>query len=98
MKYTIVYHTDAEEDVARAKKWYREQAAGLEKRFAKTIKQTINHIIENPLLFEVRYKKNRIAFTKVFPFGIHYLLDQKTNTVYILAVLHTSLNPDNNWL
>lgn len=98
MKCTVVYHTDAEKDIALAKKWYKEQVTGLEKRFAKAVKQTINHIIENPLLFEVRYKENRIAFTKVFPFGVHYGLDQNTNTIYILAVLYTSLNPDENWL
>lgn len=98
MKYTVIYHSDTEKDIALAKKWYKEQAAGLEKRFATAVKQTINHIIENPLLFEVRYKENRIAFTKVFPFGVHYGLDQSTNTIYILAVLHTSLNPDNKWL
>lgn len=98
MKYTVVYHTDANKDIALAKKWYKEQASGLEKRFVNAVKQTINYIIENPLLFEVRYKEIRIAFTKVFPFGVHYGLDRNTNTIYILAVLHTSLNPHENWL
>lgn len=98
MNYTVVYHTDVEKDITLAKKWYKEQTNGLEKRFAQAVKQTIKHVIENPLLFKVRYKKNRIAFTKIFPFGVHYVFDQNTNTIYILAVLHTSLNPDNNWL
>jgi len=98
MKYTVVYHTDAEQDIIAAKKWYKEQANGLEKRFALAVKQTVKYIMENPLLFEVRYKQTRIAFTKVFPFGVHYVFNQNNNTVTVLAVLHTSLNPENNWL
>lgn len=72
MKYTVVYHTDAEKDIIAAKKWYKEQSKGLEKKIALAVKQTVKYIIDNPLLFEIRYKENRIAFTKIFPFGIHY--------------------------
>lgn len=72
MKYTVVYHTDAEKDIIAAKKWYKEQSKGLEKKFALAVKQTVKYIIDNSLLFEIRYKENRIAFTKIFPFGIHY--------------------------
>lgn len=25
MKYTVVYHTDAEQDIKKAKKWYKKQ-------------------------------------------------------------------------
>ena len=70
MKYTVVYLSEAENDIRIAKRWYKKQKVGLERRFALELKQTIRYVIDNPLLFEVKYKNTRIAFTKVFPFGI----------------------------
>jgi mRNA-degrading endonuclease RelE of RelBE toxin-antitoxin system len=90
MNYQIVYHVDAEEDIRIAKKWYKQQQQGLEKRFIHSVKETIIYIAENPLLFEVKYKNTRIAFTRVFPFGIHYVFDSNTNTITLLAVMHTN--------
>lgn len=31
MRYQIIYHTDAENDIRNAKKWYKNQQSGLEK-------------------------------------------------------------------
>jgi plasmid stabilization system protein ParE len=90
MSYQIIYHNDAENDIRNAKKWYKNQQTGLDKKFALALKETINYIIENPLLFEVKYRNTRIAFTKVFPYGIHYHFDNNKNTITILSVLHTS--------
>lgn len=89
MSYQIIYHTDAENDIRNAKKWYKDKQAGLEKRFALALKETINYIIVNPLLFEVKYRNTRVAFTKVFPFGVHYHFDDN-NKITILTILHTS--------
>ena len=91
MSYQIIYHTDAENEIKNAKKYYKEQQAGLEKRFALAVKETITYIIENPLLFEVKYRNTRVAFTKVFPFGVHYHFDDN-NIITILTILHTSKN------
>jgi plasmid stabilization system protein ParE len=92
MSYKVIYHTDAENDIRNAKKYYKEQLNGLEKRFALAVKGTITYIIENPLLFEVKYKNTRVAFTQIFPFGVHYVFDENTKTIHILTILHTSKN------
>jgi len=92
MKYQIIYHTDAENDIRKNKKWYKEQQAGLEKRFSLAVKETISYISVNPLLFEVKYRNTRVAFTKIFPFGVHYQFDNN-NKIIILTILHTSKNP-----
>ena len=94
MKYHVFYHIDAENDIRAAKKWYKEQSVGLEKRLVLSVKETIGYIAENPLLFELKYRNTRIAFTKVFPFGVHYHCNEKTKTITILAILHTSKNTD----
>jgi plasmid stabilization system protein ParE len=96
MIYTLVYNTDAEKEIIDVKKWYKSKQSGLEKQFAKEVKTVIKYIHENPLLFEVKYKSTRIAFTDIFPYGVHYHYNSITNVITILSVLHTSLNP-NNW-
>ena len=93
MKYQIIYHTDAENDIRKNKKWYKEQQAGLEKRFSLAVKETISYISVNPLLFEVKYRNTRVAFTKIFPFGVHYQFDNNNNKIIILTILHASKNP-----
>ncbi|KVV14108.1 type II toxin-antitoxin system RelE/ParE family toxin [Flavobacterium sp. TAB 87] len=92
MKYQIIYHTDAENDIRSNKKWYKEQQIGLEKSFVLALKKTISYIIENPLLFEVKYRNTRVAFTEKFPFGVHYQFDN-ISKITIFTILHTSKNP-----
>jgi plasmid stabilization system protein ParE len=95
MIYTLEYHTDAEKEIIDAKKWYKSKQNGLEKNFAKEVKTVINYIHENPLMFEVKYRNTRVAFTNIFPYGIHYHINIISNVITILSVLHTSLNQEN---
>jgi len=37
---------------------------------------------ENPLLYQIKYREIRIALTKKFPFGIHYIIED--STIFIL--------------
>ncbi len=96
MNFTIINHKDVKNDVLKAKDWYKSQQKGLEKRFADEVKTTINYFIKNPLLFQEKYKKVRIAFTEIFPFAVHYHLDEETKTITVLGVFHTSISP-NKW-
>ena len=76
-----------------AKDWYKSQQKGIEKRFASEVKTTISYLIKNPLLFQEKYKKVRFSFTELFPFGVHYHLNQETKTITVLGVIHTSMLP-----
>ena len=97
MSYTVINHKEVKNDVLNAKDWYKSQQKGLEKRFASEVKITLNYLIKNPLLFQVKYKTVRVAFTEVFPFGVHYNLNEETKTITVLGILHTSLSPS-KWL
>jgi hypothetical protein len=97
MSYTVINHKEVKTDVLKAKNWYKSQQKGLENRFANEIKNTLNYLIKNSLLFQVKYKTTRTAYTEVFPFGVHYHFNQKTKTITILGVFHTSMSPD-KWL
>ncbi len=97
MNYTVINHKEVKNDVLKVKDWYKSQQKGLEKRFAIEVKITLNYLIKNPLLFQVKYKTVRTAYTAIFPYGVHYHLNEKSNTITVLGIFHTSISPD-QWL
>ncbi|OYQ49086.1 type II toxin-antitoxin system RelE/ParE family toxin [Flavobacterium aurantiibacter] len=97
MSYNVVYHTQVKNDVLRAKGWYKTKQSGLEKHFSAAVTDTIKALISNPFLFEVKYKTVRTAYTAVFPYAVHYHVNEETKTITVLGVFHTALSPE-NWL
>jgi plasmid stabilization system protein ParE len=93
MKAKKVISEYAKIDISDASKWYEKQQKGLGKRFLNEIRETFNRISENPTIFQVRYDNNRICFTNIFPYGIHYEYIHDRNEIYIKAVFHTARNP-----
>jgi plasmid stabilization system protein ParE len=94
MKATKIISIYAKEDLSDASKWYEQQQKGLGKRFLKEVKEAIDTISKNPLIFQIRYDDTRIYFTKTFSYGIHYQYIADKNEVQIKAVFHTSRNSD----
>ena len=47
--------------------------------------------------FGIRYDQVRCLKIKRFPYLIHYQVDEATNLVTVVGVLHTSLDPDKYW-
>ena len=97
MIYTVINHKEVKNDILQAKDWYKNQQKGLEKRFAIEVKNTLIYLVNNPLLFQIKYKTVRIAYTEVFPYSVHYHLDEIEKSIKILGVFHTSLATD-KWL
>jgi plasmid stabilization system protein ParE len=93
MAYILQYFDEVEADVCEAKDWYKQQQLGLEVEFAKAIEKAIEHIVNNPQIFSIRYKKTRIAHTKVFPYNIHFYIDEPQTSVVITAIVHNKRHP-----
>jgi plasmid stabilization system protein ParE len=94
MKTTKIISVYAKTDLSDASKWYEQQQKGLGKRFLREVKEAINAISKNPLIYQVRYDDIRIYFTKLFPYGIHYRHVANKNEIHVIAVFHTSRNSD----
>ena len=84
----------AKKDIEEAAKWYNEQHVGLGKRFVKSVRSKVNRILINPQLYVIRYSIVHTALVDVFPFMIHFIIDENNKTLIFTAVLHTSQNPD----
>lgn len=86
--YEAQYFDLALEDLKQAKTWYKEQKDGLEIDFANAIKQTIEKVLQMPTAFAVRYRNVRIAHTPVFPYNVHFYIDEKAQTIVFTAFIH----------
>lgn len=82
------------QDLKEVALWYNRASEGLGIIFLKEIRKEVNQIVKNPLAYEIRYATIRIAFLSKFPYGIHFEYLEKENQINILAVFHTSRNPE----
>ena len=46
------------------------------------MKEAFKIICKNPIGFQIRYDNNRIYFTKIFPYGIHYQCHEKKRSTH----------------
>ena len=84
----------AKEDVREAAKWYNKRQNGLGKRFTAEVREKVHFIRQNPKASNVRYDDVRTAVLNVFPFMIHFTVEEKNKTIIVSAVLHTSRDPE----
>ena len=94
MRAKIKYAIFVKEDIKEAVNWYNTSQKGLGATFLKNVKQKINYVAENPETIQVRYQDVQMAVVKTFPYTIHYQYNEQQNTVFILGIFHTSINPD----
>jgi hypothetical protein len=66
MAYHLQYFDEVETDVHQAKVWYKEQKEGLETEFVNLIEKTIEHILDTPKAYAIRYKKYVLPILKYF--------------------------------
>lgn len=97
MRAKIKYAIFVKEDILESVNWYNQAQKGLGLRFLKEVKEKINYIAENPENIQVRYQDVQIAVVKTFPFTVHFRFLKEENTLWILGVFHTSINPD-KWI
>ena len=87
MEYFIEISDEAKVDIKEVLEHYSEISMALKDRFEVELSKSINLLSKNPLHHQVRYRKIRIAFTAVFPYGIHYIVENEY--VYVFKILHT---------
>lgn len=70
MKYII--KPKAQHDIREAMEWYKEQSENLPEKLLSKIDESLEKIEKNPEIFQKRYKRIRIVFTKKFPYRIYF--------------------------
>ena len=93
MTFSLLVKDKAEEDISEIFAWYEKQQKGLGVSFLDELDQVFSQLKRYPKSFAVRYRKVRMAIIRRFPFGVHYKFERRK--IVVLAVLHTSSNPEN---
>jgi ParE toxin of type II toxin-antitoxin system, parDE len=89
--FTIYYSEEARLDLLEAVKWYNSINIVLGKRLKKEIKNIEKSIKLNPAFASIKYRNVRTVACKVFPYSIHYEVDQ--NRILIISIFHFSKEP-----
>lgn len=91
MKYQLVFRKKAGDHLEEIHKWYETQKDGLGDEFFLSINAGLTSILENPLLFPVKFKNIRCAIVARFPYGIYFSIE--SDQIIILSVMHFKRNP-----
>ncbi|MGB5819692.1 MAG: type II toxin-antitoxin system RelE/ParE family toxin [Saonia sp.] len=91
MAHKVIIKPGAELDILEALEWYEEEKEGLSLDFLERLDDELERISKNPEHFQKRYRDIKIVFTKRYPYGIHYTLENEI--VYVHAVMHMKRKP-----
>lgn len=84
----------AETELFDACEWYEKQQKGLSLKFRQAIRNSLNSVAINPLIFSKRFDTElRFAPVYKFPYVIVYWFDENIDTIFVTSVFHTSRNP-----
>ncbi len=87
MQYLIEISDEAKLSIKEVLEYYAVISISLKDRFEVELTKSMELLLKNPLHHQIRYRKIRIAFTEVFPYGIHYIVEKEY--IYVLRILHT---------
>ena len=92
MIYKIVIEPRAILDIQDAIDYYESKQNGLGEYFYKVVEEHIETLAKNPF-FQIRYNDYHGFPLRKFPFIFLYYIDEKLETIYIMSVFNTYLNP-----
>jgi len=93
MAFLIQTTANARRDISTAIEWEESRSPGLGDKFWEDLSERISTISETPYMGTIRYQNVRCTITQVFPYLIHYIVDDKAQTLIVLRVLHTNRKP-----
>ena len=95
MTWQVVFNPRVEHDVAEAVAWYENKKMGLGGEFILVWRS----LTDNPLLGARKHpaKNIRWRYPERFPYRVIYEVEETTQTVIVLTVLHAARN-DTTWM
>lgn len=93
MKFKVEYNPDFFIDMAEVVDWYNEKQARLGDRFFNNVKKQTAKLSTSPLHCAIKYDDVRCLAVDMFPYLIHYRVNEQAETVKVEALFHTSRDP-----
>ena len=93
MNFVIKIEPEALQDIQEAIDWYELQKGGLGEKFYDHLEMSMKSLESNPY-FQVRYTSIRCLPLNIFPYMIHFSIDETKSIVIVRAVFNTARNPE----
>ena len=94
MTYSFVNRSSVKTDIRSAVDYYKTITPKLAIQFLFRLREAKVYIAKSPFSFQVKYKTIRTLLLKQFPYHIHYIVNEDSNQIIILAVIHAYKNPE----
>ena len=94
MSYDVRVRIRARHDIEDAARWYESQQPNLGGEYLNEIAAAFDNLAENPKAYPAIHRGTQRLLLQRFPFGVFYRIID--NHVTVLAVMHSSRDP-NNW-
>jgi plasmid stabilization system protein ParE len=94
MSYQVKVDPSATAELDEAMDWFEGQKAGLGVDFLLKFYNAVAFLKENPKLYPQVHQSFRRVLMKKYPYAIYYAIAEANKEVVVLAVWHTSQDPD----
>lgn len=90
MSYRLEIRPGALADIEAAGDWYEQQQPGLGADFSRAIRQALNALPANPLIYSVRERRRQVRWVipPRFPYRIVYRVTG--DSILVVAVIHAA--------
>lgn len=95
VSYKTVIVEEAKLDFKTALDWYKSIQPKLGDKFSNTFKESLKIIKSNPLLFQIRYYKTKVALIKNFPYLIQF---NEYDTIIVIKAIFRTLKNNEIWI
>ena len=96
-KFSVTVEPRALDEIQETIYYYESLSGGLGEKFYQELDSYLETLQVSPF-FQIRYKNVRCLPLKVFPYMIHFTVDERSGIVYVHAVINCHKNPETNWL
>lgn len=91
--YTYIFEPRAFSEFKEAVEWYMERSETAAANLIAEVKNRIETICSDPLLYRKTYKIFRETSLKKYPYYIVYFVDENTRIIIITSLYHHKRNP-----
>ena len=96
MAFEIILQPGALLDIQEGIDYYKLVSNELGRKFLFQVNNTLTELRQFPF-YEIRYDNVRMRKVKVFPYVIHFIVDEEKNIVEIYGVRFALQNPESSW-
>jgi plasmid stabilization system protein ParE len=93
MPYSCVTTNNARTDILKAIEWENSRQQLLGDYFFDDLENRLNDLCVTPTAGSIRYDNVRVTYTRIFPYNIHYIVDDEKQEIIVLRVLSRYREP-----